>query len=323
MISSQLDKFAQKNNTTYNFRCFYCGDSRKSKTKVRGYLYSIGDTFNYRCHNCGKSISFKSFLKDIDPTLHNQYILEKFKGNKTEPLKLKAIKPKKVKIIKKHFDLPLISELNKGHPARTYLEDRRIPKDKLDTLYFSESFKEWTNTQKQTFDKIKYDEPRIIIPLIADGEIFGFQGRSLSKSSKIKYITIILDDSKPKIYGLDDINWDQNVYILEGPFDSMFVSNSIAMAGSDVNTSEITNRKDVDFIFVYDNEKRNKQIVERMEKVIDNGHSIVIWPDDLKFKDVNELIISGMSSHNLQNLIKFNTFNGLQAKLKLNRWSRC
>ena len=319
MISTRLDKFSQKNNDTFNFRCIYCGDSKKSQSTKRGYLYSIKDTFNFRCHNCGKSISFKNFLKDIDTSLHDQYVLEKFKGTRTKEIKLKSVTPKK--IIKKHFDLPLISELNTEHPARKYLEQRRIPKDKLNTLYFSETFKEWTNAQKETFSSksLRYDEPRIIIPLVRDGIIFGFQGRSLSKNSKLKYITIILNEEYSKIYGLDDINWNQNVYVVEGPFDSMFIPNSVAMAGADLNVSEIENKKDIDFIFIYDNEKRKREIVDRMEKVIDKGHSIVIWPNDLNFKDVNDMILEDIP---VMDIIKNNTFRGLQAKIKFNGWKR-
>jgi transcription elongation factor Elf1 len=339
LISNKLDKFSQKTNDTYNFRCFYCGDSKKSKSKVRGYLYSIGNTFNYRCHNCGKSISFKTFLKDIDPILYEKYALEKFKNTKEVELKLKpvkiikpvgdvkietiptSIKPeyKPIKTIKQHLNLPLISELNKEHLARQYIEQRRIPRDKFDTLYFSENFKQWTNTQKQTFKSLKYDEPRIVIPLICDGNIFGFQGRSLSKKSKLKYITIILNEEYLKIYGLDFIDWNKNVYILEGPFDSMFIPNSIAMVGADVDLSTIINKKDIDFIFIYDNEKRKKEIVDRMEKIINQGHSIVIWPDDLKEKDINDMILQDIS---VDEIIKNNTFRGLQAKIKFNGWKR-
>jgi transcription elongation factor Elf1 len=339
-ISSQLDKFSQKNDDTYNFRCFYCGDSKKSQSKVRGYLYSIGNSFNYRCHNCGKSISFKTFLKDIDPILYEKYILEKFKNTKEPELKLKPVKvikatnvilditptPSSIKLevtqllpIRQHFNLPLISDLNTEHPARAYLEQRKIPKDKFDTLYFSENFKQWTNTQKQTFSSFKYDEPRIIIPLICDGNIFGFQGRSISKKSKLKYITIILNDVCPKIYGLNTIDWNKNVYVLEGPFDSMFIPNSIAMAGADVDISRLTNKKDIDFIFIYDNEKRKKEIVDRMEKAINQGHSIVIWPDNLKENDINDMILQDIQ---VNDIIKNNTFRGLQAKIKFNGWKR-
>jgi len=323
LISSRLDKFSQKNSKNYEFRCWYCGDSKKSQSKKRGNLYQIGTSYNYKCFNCGKSVSFSTFLKDLDPSLHDQYILEKYK--ETGPrLKRVEVKPKlqapKLRTIKKYFDLPLISQLNKEHFARQYLEDRKIPKQYLDELYFCEKFKHWTNTQKPTFKFTNYDEPRIIIPLVSDGNIFGFQGRSLSKNANIKYITIILDDIPPKVYGVDTINWDNEVYIVEGPFDKMFLSNSIAMAGADVDLTSFSS--DANFIYVYDNERRNEHIVRRIEKVIDLGHSVVIWPNDLTEKDINDLILSGMSSFDIQKIIKDNTFKGLQAKVKITEWKR-
>jgi len=320
LVSSRLDKFSQKSKDNYNFRCPYCGDSQKTKSKARGYLYSIRDTFNYKCHNCGKSISFKNFLKDIDSTLHDQFVIEKFKNSKEEIYKLKPeIKKEEKKNLKKYFNLPTISELNKEHFAKQYVEQRKIPEKFYNRLYFCEKFKEWTNSQKQTFKSLEHDEPRIIIPLIYNGKIFGFQGRSLSKKPKLKYITIILDDTFPKLYGFDEINWSKNVYVVEGPFDSMFIDNAIAMVGADLNVDSILNNNKIDYVFVYDNEKRNKEIVNRMEKVISDGHSIIIWPDDLKEKDINDMILSNIP---VMEIVKNNTYKGLQAKAKFIGWKR-
>lgn len=78
LISSRLENFTRRSNV-YEFRCVYCGDSKKSKSKARGYFYKIKENVNFKCHNCGKSISFKNFLRDIDSTLFDQYVFEKFK----------------------------------------------------------------------------------------------------------------------------------------------------------------------------------------------------------------------------------------------------
>ena len=319
LFSVRLNKFVKKNKV-YNFRCPYCNDSQRYKNKARGYLYPVKDSYNFKCHNCSKSTSFSNFLKDIDSTLYDSYLLEKFRNTGKKELRLELSPPKqKPKFETKYFDLPTVYSLNKEHFARYYLEKRCIPEEKLKQLYYCENFKEWVNTQKQTFKTIKHDEPRIIIPLIYQGNIFGFQGRSLSKNSNAKYITILLNEDIPKIYGLDDIDWSKNVYVLEGPIDSMFVKNSIAMTGADVSVKSIPNYSQTDFIFVYDNEKRNKEIIARMEKTIQDGHSIVIWPNDLKYKDVNDIVIAGL---NPEEIIHQNTFKGLEARAKLIGWKR-
>jgi hypothetical protein len=219
----------------------------------------------------------------------------------------------------KIIDLPTVGELNKEHLARQYVENRKIPKKFHSQLYYCEKFKEWTNNQKFTFESTNHDEPRIIIPLINKGNFFGFQGRSLDPKSKVKYITIILDDKHPKIYGLDGIDWDKQVYITEGPFDSMFVENSIAMVGADIDRMFFITNFETNFVMVYDNEKRNKQIVERIEKAIDMHFPVVIWPSDLKEKDINDMVLSG---HDVNHVLKCNTYSGLEAKAKLIGWKR-
>jgi len=322
LVSSRLQKFTKKKTGLYNFRCNYCGDSEKQKSKARGYLYQIKNDYNYKCHNCGVTRTLTNFLRDLDTVLYDQYVMERYKNgltgkksNTPEPeFKFEAPIFKK-----KSFNLPTISELNKEHLARVYLEKRQIPEKFLNQLYYCEKFKEWTNTQKETFKSVQYDESRIIIPLIDDGEIFGYQGRSLNKSSKVKYITIILDDNQPKIFGLDNVDWTKTIYIVEGPFDSMFLNNSIAMVGADMDYMFFKNKPDVEFVFVYDNEKRNKEMISRVEKTIDMKYQIVIWPQDLKYKDINDMILAGLD---VEKIIKDNTFMGLVAKAKLIGWKR-
>ena len=322
LVSSRLEKFKQVKTGLYNFRCIYCGDSQKNKNKTRGYIYGYKNDHNYKCHNCGVSKSFTNFLKDIDSSLYDQYVMERYKngstgkGSNTPEPKFTFEKPK---FTKKAFDLPSIAELNKEHSARIYLENRKIPQDFLSKLFYCEKFKQWTNEQKETFESTKYDEPRIIIPLINNGEIFGFQGRSLSKKPKVKYITIILDENQPKIYGLDRIDWNKTVYVVEGPFDSMFINNSIAMVGADIDKMFFITNFETNFVMVYDNEKRNKEMTARLQKSIEMKFPVVIWPKDLKEKDINDIVLSGQD---VESMLKLNTYQGLEANLKFTNWKK-
>jgi len=323
LVSPRLQKFKQVKNNLYNFRCPYCGDSQRHKNKARGYIYQLKNDHNYKCHNCGMSKSFTNFLKDLDQSLYDQYVMERYKQgitgkNSNTPDPTFNFQEPIFKNLKQ-FDLPTIAELNNEHPAKVYLKNRKIPDKFLKQLYYCDHFKKWTNQQKYTFESIDRDEPRIIIPLINNGEIIGFQGRSLNKNSKIKYITIILDENQPKIYGLDNVDWDKTVYITEGPIDSMFIDNAIAMVGADIDKMFLLSNFDVHFVMVYDNEKRNKQIVERMEKVINLKLPIVIWPSDVGEKDINDMVLAGLD---VNGMLKSNTYSGLEAKAKLISWKR-
>ena len=208
-------------------------------------------------------------------------------------------------------------ELNNEHPAIGYLKGRQIPEEHFGNLFYTDKFCTWVNTQKPTFKDVKKDHPRIIIPFIdQQGEWFGFQGRSLSPDDKLRYITIMLDESKIKTFGLNRINFDKTVYITEGPFDSLYIDNAIAMAGADIDWNLLTGKE---VVFVYDNERRNKQIIDRISKAIDKGYEVVIWPSNLEEKDLNDMYIAG---HDVQSLVEFNTYQGLEAQVKLIRMEK-
>jgi len=318
LVSSRLVLFSRKKADLYNFRCPYCGDSQKRKNKARGYLFKIKNNFTYKCHNCGVGRSLSNFLKDQDTHLYEQYVMEKFKegstgkGTATPNPKFEFKEPK---FVKRDTGLEKISSLNNSHPARVYLEERGI-KD-LDYFYYCPKFKEWTNKQKKTFDTLRQDSPRIIIPFKdKQGNLFGYQGRSLAPTAKLRYITIMLDEEQPKIFGQDRINTDEPIYIVEGPFDATFLKNSVAMAGSD---ADIRSLNWSDHIWVFDNEPRNREIVARISKVIDRGDKVVIWPKNIQQKDINDMHLAG---HDVQSLVDCNVYQGLQATLKFNDWKK-
>jgi len=300
LVSSRLQKFKRVKANLYNFRCPICGDSKKHKNKARGYFYQVKTNTNFKCHNCGASLSLNNFLKQIDSTLHKQYTLEKFKEGHAGGRNFVVEEPKfefKQPVFRKGLDLPKASDVT---VAKEYLEKRKLDPSKF---YFTNKFKQWTNTQKKTFDTIGRDESRIIIPMYDENRnLIGFQGRSLGPNS-VKYITVMINDEAPKIYGLDTIETEKPIYILEGPFDSTLVENSVAMCGSDIDIGSFGWS---DYIWVFDNEPRNREIVNRISKTIDRGDKIVIWPSTVTEKDVNDMTMSG---HNVMNLLESNTYS--------------
>jgi transcription elongation factor Elf1 len=311
LVSPKLQKFKRVKSDLYNFRCPICGDSKKNKSKTRGYLYSVKADVNFRCHNCGASMTFSSFLKQLDPIVHKQYVFERFKQGTTgratvvEEPKFHFEAPK----FRKKIDLPKASE---NPSADGYLTARKINSN---DFYYAENFKKFVNTLKPTFDDTKHDEERIIIPLYYEKNLIGLQGRSLGPS-KVKYITVMFNEDAPKIYGLDNIRKDVPVYITEGPFDSTFIRNSIAMCGADADIDRwgISNA-----IWIYDNEPRNSEIVRRIGNTIDSGHSVVIWPSNIDEKDINDMVMSGLD---VQSVIESNTYTGLEAQLKFTTWKK-
>mgnify|MGYP003565247853 CR=1 FL=1 len=330
LISSQLEQFKRKNDNLWNFRCPFCGDSQKDKTKARGYIFQKESNLIYKCHNCNVSTDLSKIVKHINPEMYKQYSLEKFGArNSKRNIEENGIKYKKVdveKFSKPSLDrdnpltqLKKISQLGTDHPAKKYVINRKIPPYLHGELFYAPKFYKWVNEcVPNKFPNITKDEPRLVIPFIDEKNcLIGFQGRAFGKS-KLKYITIMLKEDAPKIYGLHRINMKKPIIVVEGPIDSMFLNNAIAMGGADVARFSPVGG----MIYCYDNEPRSQEIVKRIEKKIDEGNSVVIFPNGIKEKDINDMILGGKSRKEIQAIISNNTFKGLSAKAKLSEWRK-
>ncbi len=312
LVSARLEKFKRTKDHLYTFRCPYCGDSKKSKNKTRGYLFQKKGNFIFKCHNCGMSKGFTNFLKDMDPVLHGKYTMESYKEGLTgqhrsvENPDFEFKKP----VFKKKINLPLASE---NARASDYLKKRRLNPVKF---YYADRFKHFCNTIKPTFESSKNDHARIVIPLYdRDDTLIGFQGRSLDAYVTPKYLTVMLSEDHPKVYGLNKIDPSKQVYVTEGPFDSHFIDNSIAMCGSDVDLRAYS----YTFVYVFDNEPRSSQIVSKIAKTIGENNRVVIFPSNIRQKDLNDMALAGLD---VQDLVESNTYKGLEAQLKLQSWKR-
>lgn len=318
LLSVNLTLFKRKNDNLYNFRCPYCGDSQKNTTKTRGYVFIWKADYFYKCHNCSASGSLKKLIQDIDPELYKQYIMERFSTDRKPTTQKGMTFQKAPKYVSSEFKaLRKISQLKHDHYAKVYVDDRLIPKNKHHKLFFARKFYEWVNSIVPNKFDVTFDEPRLILPFVDENKtLIGFQGRALKKSNT-KYITIMIDESKPKVFGLDEVNKNRKIYVVEGPIDSLFIDNCIAMAGADLARLQLPNT-----VTIYDNEPRNKEIVSRMEKVIDSGEEIVIWPKHNQCKDINDMILADYSRSDIESQIKENTFSGLRAATKLSEWRK-
>ena len=318
-ISSRLDQFKKKNDYLFNFRCPHCGDSQKSKTKARAYLYRVKNDMFFKCHNCGQGQNLSNFIKFLDPKKYGEYLLERYKGSApSTPQPKFDFKPTKFKETNLLDNCTKISNLKDDHPVKDYIKKRLIPTQYYEIIYLVNKFHNFANKVKPGIFKEKYEHPRLIIPFFdVTGELFAFQGRAFGKEQP-KYITIKLDETKQKVYGLERVNFQKHVYIVEGPLDSLFLDNCLAAGGADL-TLRMPNDQ---VTYIFDNEPRNKEIIKRMYAVIEKDYNVVIWPNHIQLKDVNEMIVSGISVDEIKNIIDKNTFRKLEALEKLSHYKK-
>jgi len=325
LLSPRLERFKKVRDYLWNFRCPQCGDSHKSKSKARGYVYRKKTDLFFKCHNCGVGQSVGNLIKDLDPFLHKQYIMERYRAGETGKRKSKApefkfetptFKPKETNI-----DLPSIESLPKEHYARVYCEGREIPQQFMDKIFYAEDFKEWAISVCQVdYSNLMGKEPRLVIPFFdKDNQLIGAQGRALQES-KIRYVTVKVHEDAPKVFGLERWNSDQHTYLVEGPIDSLFLPNCLAMAGADMSDLTLIDKNKTTLIF--DNEPRNFQIVKSMVRFLKNGWKIVVWPDSIISKDINDMVLSSIKDARLVKIINTNTYSGQRGEWEVKSWKR-
>lgn len=322
MVSCRLEGFVQKTQDLFNFRCPFCNDSKKTLSKKRGYLYRKGNHLFFRCHNCGESTNFYKFIKYIDPSLAKEYQLEQFK-TKNNTSKLPSFKHEiPVFDIKSDIKLPKLSNLSDDNIAKQYLISRQIPKKYYSDLYYSEDFKNFVlDICPQYTKELIENDSRLIIPFRnQEGTLIMFQGRSLS-NNKRRYITIKLIDDALKLFGLNKISLKSPIKIVEGPLDALCLINAIATADSNLE-SGANYFKNHQTVLIPDKQPRNSEITNLISKFIKNNHNVCLLPNELPGKDINEMIINGISFTEMEEIINKNTFTGLRASLEFDKWRK-
>lgn len=310
-----------------NFECPFCLEGKSKGRKRRGFLLltspTEGNTFY--CHNCHKSLSFKNFLKEFNISIYQDY-LEKEKSLYIEKLKKGQVNAKQKKIAWdvgetkiKFFTLNgnYFFPVEQNKQALLYCQKRKIPNEYIEKLYYVENSLPSQYVAAPLKKELETLRGMVVFPFYSPKGIYGYQGRSIEGK---RFHT----RSQPghKIYNIFNIDPDKRVYIFESIIDSLFLDNSIALLGSSLGDSAHI-EKLKDRVYVLDND-RTEDTFNQMEKLIDAGERIVIWPDNLDYlKDINEAVLYGPAGGPKQNAIVVqimlgrNIYSGFEAQVKL------
>ena len=331
LISSRLRNFKQKKDYLWNFSCPICGDSKKNLSKARGYVFQKGTNLFFNCHNCGVGTNLGNLIKQVDPSLHKEYVLERYKSGESGFSNFKSPSfdipaPRFDKVAKeKHFEhAEWVSKLPSGHFCLVYCTNRRFLSIMVDTLLFTPNYKKFCDALVPNHGKEITADARLVIPFYDKyNTLIGVSGRALENSDyKLRYVTLRTNESQDKlIYGMDKVNTNELVKIVEGPLDSMFLNNCVGSGDSAlIQTAKLIDAENK--VLIFDNEPRNKEIVKLMEDAIKLGYNVVIWPDTMEQKDINEMVMASFSPAEIERIISSNTFTGLRAQMKFISWKK-
>lgn len=331
-LGPSLDRWKIKKDSPFhgNARCPVCGDSAKNKAKTRFHIIERDSKLFVHCFNCDLSTSLVTFLKGHYPTLYDEYIFERFGDRIKEPTikvqdpDFKISRPTPPPNDKVTLDLPYIKDLPDDHPAKKYVKSRMLPDYpfQLAPRFFELVSKYNPDVQHEPGKK---DEMRLIIPFFdKNGNVHAFQGRDLSGKSNQKYITTIVNAKIPKIFGICQLDVKHRIQLVEGPIDSLFLDNCIASVNASLSSTAdkvcLINKNLKDRItLIFDNEPRNVSVLKHYKKAIDAGYHVVIWPENIKCKDINDMVMAGIDP---QKIIDRNTFRGISAEIEFNKWRK-
>jgi hypothetical protein len=341
-ISVRLNNFKWTTTEKASCSCPLCGDSKKSKRKARGSFYTYKNVDLYHCYNCGDAQSFDWFLSNFDSFLYREYKLELFKDSinpsysfYVPPKNLEEDVDENLDVFKTQkenpeteeiksplifCDLKTFSELREDHPARSYASKRKL-NDFFDLIYYIPNFPKWASDRFEQLEKWSKVEkhPRLLLPCYDyDNSFMGFSARAFGKE-QVKYCTFRLHkDSKYFLFGMDRVDTSKKVNVVEGPIDSLMIDNAVAVMSSSLNSINIFS----DYVYIFDNQPRNKEIISLIRKAIEDNKNVLIWPENFEHKDLNDAICAGITKKDLMKIIEDNTVKGLEARLKFDKWRK-
>lgn len=345
-IQHKLEGFVRKKDHVFLSRCPICGDSATNRNKKRFYLYSWKNELRVRCHNCGYSERFGTFLKDFDNFVYGQYRVELFKEKygasynekqkevveeptfkTSEEIEKELNRDKSVEEMFHTICTPL-NELDPTNPAVKYCIDRKIPKFYFSRLFYIDNTTKLNKISPEL--DLKYGDERLVIPFFdKQGTLIGLTCRALAKKTKLRYLSVKLKEDVTQIFGLDKVDPTKTIYVVEGPIDSLFLPNSIAVTGTAFGKIESVleelNIASDQVVMIVDNQPRNSEVVKVLERLINKKFNVVIWDiDDSVGKDINAMIKDGgLTPKDVFQSIKRCTYRGLEAMVKFIQWKKC
>ena len=274
---------------------------------------------------------FGDFLKQMDSNIYGQYTLERY----SETIGTQKVHKHKFDFKQPEFSsntrsdeklidsiMDRLDNLPDDHEVVQYATKRKIPRSAFNRLYYISNIKDITQLNEKYKDSIITSEPRLAIPFFdGSGKLLVVSLRGI-RGESLRYINVKVDEDAPSIFGLDQVDPTKEILIVEGPLDSLFLDNSIACAGTSFGKIDQLPLEKEKIPIIFDNQPKNREVGKLMNKYIEMGYKMVIWPDSVPGKDINEMIENGLTSVEIHSIINHNTFQGLSAKAKFSMWRK-
>jgi len=284
----------KKYQNVFNAECPICKEG-KSAGRSRRLFYFPNKQYFY-CHNCVESWRPFEWVKEVTGWTFPEIVKRNKEKEGVIQVKKVVAPHKQAKQLVEIPDLPESSiDLTDERQVKFYKDNKFV---NLALEYCNKRrLLTAVNSCKRFYLSLedKVHKNRLVIPFISENsKVNCYQTRALTENQFPKYLTKF---GEKELFGVNNIRSEiPYIFVFEGPIDSMFVKNGVAMASlapTGHQIQQLNNLFGYEQIWVFDNDKNNKQTSKKIEKYIKEGKKIFIWPKEFqKFKDFNEICCS-------------------------------
>jgi len=310
----------KKGTQVYNGCCPSCREGKSWGRKKR--LYYMPKEDYLICHNCQRSWNPINWIMEQSGMAFHEVI------NESEQFDSDEFEVNEVtnKPIVKVGTLPDDSINLFDKQQTNFYKDNKVVQDALKYIT-NRRLDTAVNRPRALYISLKdyVHKNRLCIPFYnSDGQITYYQTRALYKKDEIdkpKYLSKM--HGEKAVFGMHNVDPElDHLFIFEGPIDSMFVKNGIAMAGISLSEKQEEELKPFIFhnkIWVLDNQLDNKDVKKKLTQLVEQGEKVFIWPKKYKdFKDLNEICQKYKLDQISPKFFIDNSVDGVEALMKLN-----
>jgi hypothetical protein len=287
-MSYSIEPEFKKHENRYNAACPVCKEGKSLGKKKRLWYYPHSNTFH--CFNCNQTWSALNWIKKIT-------------GMSYEDIQ--------IDLSENDFSLDVFRKEN----GISIFKRRELPDLPYDSINLFDPIQEKYYSKSKPFqdalicikdrrlDTAINKSPNLFISLTdvihANRLCIPFYDRN---KKVVFYQTRALDKSEPRylgkagyektVFGIDRVDIDiPYIFIFEGPIDSMFVKNGVAVAGISLTKTQATQLAEFPFhkrIWVLDNPKHDETAKDKIEELREKKENVFNWSIGSGYKDFND-----------------------------------
>lgn len=311
-----------KSTNTYTGGCPICREGKSWGRKSR--LYYIPNDSKLCCHNCGWYGTPINWVMEVEQLTYKEVAAQIKECDYEYGLPVETIEKAQT------TELPRDSINLFDRTQLTYYKDNDSVKRAVDVIV-DRKLNKAVNRPRTLYTSLTdvVHKNRLIIPFYnQSNECIFYQSRKLFESdTKPKYLSKM--NSEKSLFNYNNVSSStDNVFITEGPIDSFFIEDSVAVAGiqerskeslTPVQAQQLERLFLVQTVWVLDSQWLDQTSLIKTETLLKNNQCVFIWPRNIgeKFKDINEMCVYFDIDRIGKKYILENTYCGLKGIVKL------